>query len=756
MARALASLGRACARRPLRVVALWLVAAVLVITAGAAFGGDLNDDLTLPGTETQDATDLLTERFPSLAGGTATLVFRSGSTFTDEVERAAIEASIAEVRALDDVVAVSDPLADEAPRSPDGTIALAEVQYAVPSFEVGPDGAEDLEHALGPARDAGVQAEAGGDVPFSNAPTETGGAEVVGILAAIVILAVAFGSIVAMGVPIVLALVGLAVGMSLLLLLGDVVSVPTVAPAMASMIGIGVGIDYALFVVTRFRENLERGLSPVDAAGRANGTAGTAVMFAGGTVMIAILGLFMTGVVFVGMLGLAATVVVACAVALAVTLLPAVLGWLGHRIDRLHVPGVRPRLDLAAGPEGGHDGEYHGWARWSHRVAARPWPYLLGSVALLLTLAVPVLSLRLGMPDASSTPESSSVNRAYDLIAEGFGPGYNGPLMVVAPLPEGGGLETPANASFVDELTAAISGDDGVALVAPPMVNEAADTVVIGAVPLSAPQDEATSDLVHRLRGPELDTVASAHGTEVLVAGATAGYLDMADLLADRMVVFIGAVIALSFVLLVAVFRSLLVPLKAVVLNLLSIGAAYGVVVAVFQWGWGRGLLGVDQEVPIVSFVPILMFAILFGLSMDYHVFMLSRVREAYARDGDARESVAEGLAGTARVITSAALVMISVFAAFVLGDDPILKMLGLGLAVAILLDASIVRLTLVPSTMALLGDANWWLPGWLDRLLPHLDIEGASLDDNSGSGAAAPEDDPVDVDRAPNPVSRP
>jgi RND superfamily putative drug exporter len=719
MERALFALGTACARRPGRVVLTWLTAVVLLAAAGNAFGGPVSDNLTLPGTETQQAVELLEDRFPDLAGGSATLVFRSAGGFADRNQRVAVAATVEAVAALPGVVLVEDPLAETAARSEDGTIALAQVHYGLPAFEVGQEGARQLEAALFPAREAGVQAEAGGEVPYANAPAETGAAELIGILAAIVILAVAFGSIVAMGIPVATALLGLIAGSSALALLANAFDVPSAAPAVASMIGIGVGIDYALFVVTRFREHLASGSTPIEAAGLANATAGAAVVLAGVTVMIAILGLFLTGIGLVGMLGLAAALVVAAAIGLAITLLPALLGWLGHRVDRLHLPGIGAGVDS---PLAG-DGRYHGWARWSHWVADRPWRFLTLSAGLLLVLAAPLLSLRLGMPDAGTSPESQSVRRAYDLVADGFGPGANGPLLVVATLPAAGGADAPANAALVNQLTNAIGADPGVAAVSPAAANEAGNTVVISIVPTTSPQDQATTDLVHRLRGGEIDAIAAEAGSVVYLAGPTAGFLDLADALAARMPVFIGGVVGLSFVLLVVVFRSVLVPLKAVVLNLLSISAAYGVVVAVFQWGWGRSLIGVHGEVPIVSFVPIFMFAVLFGLSMDYHVFMLSRVREAYALSGDPRQSVADGLAGTARVITSAALVMICVFSAFVLGDDPVLKMMGLGLAVAIGLDASVVRLTLVPSTMALLGHANWWLPGWLDRLLPRLDL---------------------------------
>jgi RND superfamily putative drug exporter len=700
-------LGATCARHPWRVIAAWVAAIAALAGAAAVAGGTLNDDLTVPGTESNDATRILEERYSGLAGGTAQLVFADDGGFVDDEKRAAVAAAVEAVTQLPDVAAVEDPLAATAPRSPDGTTALAEVHYRVQGVEVGVDGAEALDRALDPARAAGVVAEAGGEVPFVNAPTETSFAEAVGLVSAAVILTVAFGSLLAMGIPIASALLGLAGGISALLLVANLTDTPTTSTAVASMIGIGVGIDYALFVVSRFREHLIAGDDPVDAAGWATATAGAAVVFAGGTVMIAILGLFLTGVHLVGMLGLAATLVVGASISLAVTLLPALLGLLGHRLargrHRVHRPGGQSI-----------------WVRWSHQVSDHPWVWLITSGTALVVLAIPLLSLRLGMPDAGSSPESLSVRRAYDLVAEKFGPGTNGPLLVVVASDDGA-----LDGSTMTEVISLVSEDPGVVAVGPPVPNGSGDTAVVTAIPTSSPQDAATADLVDRLRSGPLDEAATDNGVQVLVAGPTASFLDLADRLADRMPLFFTGVIGLTFVLLVVVFRSLLVPLKAVLLNLASIGASYGVVVAVFQWGWGRSLIGVDRELPIVSMVPIFMFAVLFGLSMDYHVFLLSRVREHYDLTGDPRGSVADGLATTARVITSAALVMVAVFSAFVLNEDPMLRMMGLGLAVAILLDATIVRLTLVPATMTLLGHANWWLPSWLSRIVPRIGLEG-------------------------------
>jgi RND superfamily putative drug exporter len=485
-----------------------------------------------------------------------------------------------------------------------------------------------------------------------------------------------------------------------------------------------VGIDYALFVVTRHRQHLREGMTVAEAAGRANATAGQAVIFAGGTVVIAILGLAAAGIPAVAAMGYGTAIVVAVMVVASITLLPALLGFAGLRLARTSLPWVRRReqrhaerverlLRLgAAAPR-------TGWQRWGDHVTAHPWRYLVGGTVGLLVLAAPVLGMRLGQTDAGNDPPGSAQRTAYDWVAEGFGPGANGRLIVAVDL-------TDADGAVLGALTESVAGDPGV-VEAFPLLNAAGNAGVVVATPATAPRDEATSDLVHRLRDQVIPAALAGSGVEAHVGGMTATFIDMADRISARLPWFIGAVVGLSFVLLMMVFRSVLVPLKAALLNLLSIGAAYGVVVAVFQWGWAKELIGLAEPVPIVSFVPMFMFAILFGLSMDYEVFLLSRIREEYVNGADNTTSVINGIATTARVITCAALIMICVFSGFVLGADPLVKMMGLGLATAVLVDATVVRCVLVPASMRLMGDANWWLPGWLDRVLPSLDIEGAA-----------------------------
>ena len=553
-----------------------------------------------------------------------------------------------------------------------------------------------------------LRIEFGGDLYNAVDEPETGVGEILGLLSAVFVLLLAFGSIVAMGLPIGLALFGLALGIGGIIgLVAIAMNVPVWTPNMASMIGLGVGIDYALFIVTRFREGLADGLTVEDAAGRANATAGLSVIFAGGTVVIAILGLAMAGLPFMTAAAVAVSIVVALMVAASITILPALLGWAGHRVNPKKMR-IKQEIRPSSGPGR--------WQRWGDHVAKHAWPYMLSTLALLLALTAPVLDLKLGFPDQGNVPEERTSRRAYDLLADGFGPGFSGPLLVA--------LDT-ANVSDQElkVLATALQNDPGVAFVQPPERSPVGEAAIILIFPTTTPQDPETVALLNRIRGPIFSSVLSDQG-RAHVGGATASFADLSERVQTRLPIFIAGVIGLSFILLMLVFRSILVPVKAALLNLLSIGAAYGVLVMVFQWGWGRGLIGLQESVPIVSFIPMFMFAVLFGLSMDYEVFLLSRVKEEYLLSGDNSQSVIFGISNTARVITSAALIMISVFLGFVTNPDPIMKMMGLGLATAIFVDATIVRVVLVPASMKLMGDANWWFPRWLEWL-PRVDIEG-------------------------------
>jgi RND superfamily putative drug exporter len=726
-------LGRAAVRHRRLTLLCWVVAALGIVAFASVGGGETSDSFEVPAVESQQALDVLEEEFPTAAGTSAQLVFgaEDGSLSTPEAT-AAIDAALADVAAQPDVGQVS-PLQ----RSADDRVAYADVQYSRPSDDIRTDAYERLEATAAAANDSGViRMELGGELPTEAAQPEFGGEELIGLAVAIVVLLVAFGSVVAMGLPIGIALLGLMASMGLITLLAAVVEVNTVAPTLASMIGLGVGIDYALFIVTRHRENLRLGMTVEESAGRALATSGAAVLFAGVTVIIAISGLAIAGITSVTIMGLAAGLTVAVMVLIALTLLPALLGFAGPKIDALRLPGLRT---VASGNAEGRESIWH---RWGRQVSAHPWRYLLLGTLALGLLTAPVFSMRLGWPDNGTQSQDMTTRRAYDLLADGFGDGVNGPLLLSVEL---GGSQSPDGA--LAQLGEAVRAAPGVAAVNPAQVNEAGTAAVMRVIPSSAPQDQDTTGLVHHLRDdvipPTLDSIPGGDAVDVYVGGATAMNIDISDRIESRLPWFIGAVILLSLLLLTLVFRSIAVPLKAAAMNLLSIGAAYGVIVAVFQWGWGRSLFGVDESIPIVSFLPMMLFAILFGLSMDYEVFLLSRVREEYLARRDNDGAVIEGIAATARVITSAALIMISVFAAFALNGDPTVKMFGLGLATAVLIDATVVRVVLVPATMRLLGDRNWWLPGWLDRILPRFDIEGGTgLPEPDHEQPAASEDD--------------
>ena len=711
-------LGRWCARHPWRAIGTWILL-VVVVGAMAAGAKGYREDFTIPGTASQRSVDLLRARFPEQAGATAQVVFHAPTgTLADPARAAAITDALDAVRKLPGVTAIVSPTDPGVHAlSADGNIGYAIVNSAKQRNAVNADDLHRLEAAMQPARDVGLQVEFGGEVARAGERPDLGSTEIYGLLAAMIVLLLAFGSVVAMGLPIGTALVGLAVGLSVVTVLTNFLDISSTATTLATMIGLGVGIDYALFVVTRHCEQLVGGMTVIDSAGHANGTSGMAVVFAGTTVVIAICGLVVAGIPMVTAMGYASAVVVAVSVLAAVTLLPALLGLVGLKINSIRLPWVKRHQIEAQLHLEGHQSGF--WVRWSTHVADRPWRYLVVSLVVLLALAAPALSMRLGQTDAGTLSRSSTQRRAYDLLGTGFGKGFNGPLLLVAEVPRGG-------TAALDKVVGAVAGDPDVVALSPARFNPAGDTAVIRVLPKSAPQARETSDLISRLRGDVLPAALAGSDVKIYVGGATAAFIDISDRIAERLPWFIGAVIALSFLLLMVVFRSLLVPLKAAIMNVLSIGAAYGVIVAVFQWGWFRGLFGIEQSLPIVSFIPMMMFAFLFGLSMDYEVFLLSRVREEWLRTGDARGSVPAGLAATARVITSAALIMICVFLSFVLVDDPTVKMMGLGLATAVFVDATIIRMVLVPATMELLGDANWWLPRWLDRLLPHLDLEGA------------------------------
>ena len=724
-------LGRWTVRRRWRVLAAWIVTMVLILGVGSKLGGVAVDDFNVPGTESQAGRDLLQGTLPD-EGARAQVVFRApaGTTITDPAAKAAIDPYLAKLADQPRVTEVGE--VTPSPTVPE--IGFAFITYDGDPGDLGDEPGARLEASAAPLRAQGYQVEFGGELRIGE--QEIGGSsEIIGLGVAIIVLLVAFGSVVAMGLPLGTALIGLGTGIGLITIAQKFISVPTVAPTLATMIGLGVGIDYALFIVTRHREHLHRGMTVEESVGRAIATAGQAVVFAGITVVIAILGLAFVGIASVAVMGYAIAINVFVAVIAAVTLLPALLGIVGHKIDKLKVPGIK---SSAAADE-------HALAaRWSQHVSRHPWTYFGASAVLLGLLIVPFFSIRLGQTDAGNNPPDTTTRKAYDLLAEGFGAGFNGPLAVV--VKKGDTAFAPALASLSKD----IATDPEVAFVNPqPRLSEDGKVALLTAFPKSAPQDQATQQLVHRLRGDVLPQATEDAGIDrAVVTGSTAFFIDISDKITSRLPLFIGSVLLMSFLLLMMVFRSVLVPAKAALMNLLGIGAAYGVVVMVFQWRWGGSLFGIEDSLPIISFLPMFMFAILFGLSMDYEVFLMSRIREEYLHTGDNTLSVARGISHTARVITAAAIIMVSVFGSFAFGADPTVKMFGVGLAVAIFLDATLIRMVLVPATMRLLGDRNWWLPGWLDRILPHLDLEGAAglpePEYEADATSAEPEREPV------------
>jgi RND superfamily putative drug exporter len=684
------------------VVGLWVLVFVIAIAAGSALAGDYAKSGRLPNTDSQTAYDRLAQDFPARHGDEGQIVFADVRQ-----NRPAIDAFLAE--------AATEPgVMDVAPLqiSPGGAVAIAPITIANDSETDPAAVARHLKDLARPLSDQGVDVQFGGQW-FND--VELPASEVIGVLAAIVVLLIAFGSLIAMGLPIVTALIGIGVSAAGIGVLANVLSTPDFAPQVAAMIGIGVGIDYALFIVTRYRNALHRTSSPEAAVIEAMNTSGRAVVFAGVTVMISVLGILLMGLPFLHGLAVGTSLAVFIAVLAAITLLPALLGFAGTSIDRFRVGRRKQRTGETM------------WHRWARVVQRRPGVIAAAGLAVLLTLAVPALGLRLGGADASTDPPSSTTHQAYELIATGFGPGANGPILVVAD------ASTPGAVDGLPKLIDTLRATPGVASVSDATLNPSGTAALATVVPQAGPQDEATQQLVHHLRDDVVPQATAGTGLSVTLGGQTASNIDFADVIGQRLPIFVGAVLTLSFLLLLVVFRSLLVPLKAVIMNLLSIGAAYGVIVAIFQWGWGADLLNVSAA-PIEPWVPMMLFAIVFGLSMDYEVFLLSAIREEYDRTGDNGTAVAEGLAGTARVITAAALIMVFVFGSFVVADLRALKLIGLGLAVAVAIDATIVRVVLVPATMELLGDANWWLPRWLQRVVPRVRIEEATIEGESSS----------------------
>jgi putative drug exporter of the RND superfamily len=708
------AIGRFCSRHHWPVIAVWIVLAFALLAIASAAGSKTSENLTLPGTDSTTATELLEDNLPEQAYGSNPLVFEAPKgKLTQSRYASAVEETAERLNELGEVNSAVSPLSPKGAAflSKDGSIGYIPVVLNVGPGEIDEAQAQRILNAAQPARAAGLETSVGSYVGQQLSKPETETSEAIGLAAAVVILLFAFGTATAMMLPIVSAVAGLLVALSIIRLLEHVLQVPGVALTLATMIGLGVGIDYALFIVTRHKLQLGEGMELRESIARATATAGGAVAFAGFTVVIALCSLAFAGIPLVSTLGFMAAVAVVVAVCAATTLLPAMLGALGPRIDSLRVKLGKTHPD---------DKEPHGWRRWAERVSARPGTATVVSLLILLVLALPILQLELGQNDVSALPKDTTSRQAYDALDEGFGPGVYGPLLIASE------FSSPAEAQQVlPKLEKAIGGAGDVAAVGEPALDKAGTTAVFTVISKSEPWSDDTVDLVENLRETTVPGALAGTEANAFVGGQTAGYIDLATQISDKLPLMIAIVVALSFLVLLVAFRSLLVPIKAAAMNLISVAAAYGIVTAVFQLGWGASLIGLDHAIPIVSFVPLLMFAILFGLSMDYEVFLLTQMREHYEKHGDARRAVVEGLANTGRVITSAAAIMVCVFTSFVLNGDPLVKEFGVGLAVAIAIDSTLVRCLLVPAVMVLLGDRAWWLPGWMDRLLPRVSIEG-------------------------------
>ncbi len=693
------------------MVISWLALAVAVVVFGTTAGTQFADNLTLPGTGSQSATDLVAKDFPNQANGSNPIVYKARQgKITDSENQSLVEQSIKKLGNTGGVASVNDPFSpgNEAQIGEGETIAYASLILDDPRGKLSDEEANQVIDTAGSTAGNKLDVASGGYLGQQVSKPSTRLSEVVGLAAAAVVLLLTFGSVVAMGMPLISAVAGLVISLSLIGLLSQVTTISTTSPTLATMIGLGVGIDYALFVVTRHRQALHAGHDPPEAAARAAATAGGAVVFAGSTVVVALLSLGLAGIPLVWTLGYTAALAVLVAMLAAITFLPALLALLGPRIEHLRVP-----LPHGTAP----DERAHGWERWAEGVARRPLPSVIVTSLILLLIAMPARNLHLGQEDFGALPKSTETKRAYDLISEGFGVGENGPLLIA--------MKLNGDTVSSQELAQAISGADGIAEVSPPQPDKSGNAAIFNAIPTTSPSSRTTEHTVARLRDKTIPNTLGDSKSVAYVGGSTAGYIDLADEIAQRLPYVIGLVVLFSFVVLVFAFRSLVVPLQAALMNLLSIAAAYGLVTLVFQEGWGAGLIGLDGPIPIVSFLPLVMFAILFGLSMDYEVFLLTQIREAHHRSGDNRESVIKGLASSGRVITSAALIMVAVFFSFVLNGDPVVKQFGVGLAFAVAIDATMVRCLLVPATLVLLGRRNWELPGWLDRTLPRVDIEG-------------------------------
>ena len=711
MTRRLARLADIAYRRRGRTVVVWIAAFIAIIGVGSALAGEFQADYDTPGSESKAASDITEQRFGGYSGQEIYVVWKDENGAMSPQARQRVDAFFAEAEQLPNTEAHTPIRVSD-----NGQIAATTLPMTVPGWEYKDDDAEKLIDAAEENSGNGLEIRLGGDPIYS--AQESSSPEFIGLVGGAIVLLIAFGSVVAAGLPLGIALVGLGISSGgLIPLLTNVIDVPDWTVAVSGLIGIGVGIDYALLVLTRFRAAMREGKDRHDAVVEAVTTAGRSVIIAGCTVVIAVLGLMLTGLSYMYGVAIATSLAVLVVMLASITLLPAFLSYLGPRVDKLRIPLLGRTLRA----------ETNGTSpasRWAHAVQRRPWPFALGALAILLALAAPALGMRLGFPDAGNDRPSTMTRQAYDLQTEGFGPGTNGPIQIAATLPAQNEEARAQVANFADTLR----GTPDVAFVTPTRFNEAGDAALITVIPRTSPQDEATEDLVNNLRDDVVPGQFQGTGIDVEIGGVTAALEDQSEYMVGRMPLFIAGVVGLSFLLLLVAFHSPLISLKAGIMNLLSVSAAYGVMTLAANGGGLSNLIGIDHEVPIAPFMPVMMFAILFGLSMDYEVFLISRIREEYLKDGDTSRAVADGLAKTARVITAAAAIMVVVFLAFLAAPDVFLKLFGIGLAVAILLDATVVRMVLAPAVMQLLGKWNWWIPNWLERILPRLDVERVAV----------------------------
>jgi putative drug exporter of the RND superfamily len=742
-----------CVRRRFVVLGVWFVVTVALVAISHSLGDNTNDNLSLPGTDSQRATDTLTKSFPDQANGTSPIVLHAKSgKLTDSKYADAVNESAADVSKAPHVASVLNPLTPEGASalSKDQTTGYLSVTLAVSPGSLSVDQVQKIIDGANPAKSAGLEVETGGQLGQKVSKSATESSELIGIIAAMVILTLTFGTVVSMLLPILNAIFALLTTLAIIRMLGHVATVPTVAPTLATMIGLGVGIDYALFIVTRHLRGLSDGLELPESIARATATSGGAVFFAGCTVTIALVSLAVAGIPLVTTMGLMAAISVVVAVLAALTLLPAFLGIVGPHINSLRVR--TPPTDVQA--------KQGLWAKWAADIAKFPLVAGLVALAILIPLMIPLLSLSLGQQDVAAQSTSTTARRAYDLISKNFGPGTNGPLLIAVSLKSpavassSGGSGSSSSSSSGSSSSSSgssssssssqndprasdprlatlqkdVAGTSGVTAVTPIQIDKAGTTAYFNAISKDGPADKATTDLVNKLRSSVIPSAEKGTDMKADVGGTTAGYDDLASNISDKLPLQILVVIALSFLLLILAFRTVVIPAQAAVMNLLSIGASYGVLTAVFQYGWLSGLIGLSGPVPIVSYVPLFMFAILFGLSMDYEVFLVSQIEEHVHAGEDNDSSVVSGLVTSARVITAAALIMVFVFGSFVLNGDPTIKQFGIGLAVAVILDATVVRCLLVPALMVVMGKVNWYMPHWLERLVPRISIEGAEF----------------------------